>query len=236
MALRYQDDPRKGVQHALKSAIRQEQLRKKESLRLDGLYSRLDQAPPQATIVGLDEVGRGALAGPLLFAAVVLPPHPRIEGLDDSKRLTARQREVLSTKITELAAYIGFGWVEASDINRFGMAAALRQAAHLALSGLEPEPDLVLLDGRPLGIHPRETAIVHGDASEAAIAAASIVAKVARDAFMTAAAADYPGYGLAANKGYASAEHIAALRSLGPSAIHRLGFCEEILGDQQRLF
>jgi ribonuclease HII len=236
LASRYRDDPRKGVQKALRAALQQDRDSQAESQRLDKLYARLDKAKPGAVLVGVDEVGRGALAGPLLVAAVVLPTKPRLAGLDDSKRLTARRRSELAARIKELSLYIGMGFIQPAEIDRFGMAVSLRQAIQQALQALEMPADLVLLDGRPLKVHPKELAIVRGDATEAAIAAASIIAKVARDAIMEACEADFPGFGLAANKGYGSAAHIAALRQHGPTAIHRRSFCAEILGTPEALF
>ena len=234
--MRYGEDPRKGVQLALATALRSKEKARVELKRLDGLYARLDTAADDVVIVGIDEVGRGALAGPLLVAAVVLPTSPRINGIDDSKRLTAKQRQGLVPRIREIATAIGMARIEAVDIDRIGMAMALRQAMQEALRQIDLEPDLVLVDGNKLGVHPKELAIVGGDGKEAPIAAASIVAKVARDAWMVEADRLYPGYRLAANKGYASPEHIAALQELGPSKIHRRSFLNNILPAQERLF
>jgi len=236
LVLRYSSDPRLGVQQALKTAAKRNARQEAEDERLNRLYARIDSAPNQAIIVGIDEVGRGALAGPLLVAAVVLPAHPRLAGLNDSKQLTADQRIKLAARIRELATAIGFGWVEAAQIDRSGMALAMRQAIQAALDQLDLEPDQVLLDGRPLAVHPRELAIVGGDGTEAPIAAASVIAKVTRDAWMIAADKEYPGYGFAANKGYGSAAHLAALRTIGPSAIHRRTFLTAIFNTQDSLF
>jgi len=233
---RYQDDPRHGVQVALRVAQRRIQQQMRESERLQSLYDRLQAAAPGLVLAGIDEVGRGALAGPLVVAAVVLPPAPLLAGLNDSKQLQPAQRRELAERIQQTALAVGWGWVAAAEIDRGGMAQAMRQAVRLALAGLELEPDQVLLDGLPLHLLPQEVAIVHGDAREASIAAASVVAKVARDAWMQDAAAEYPGYGLEDNKGYGTAEHIAAIRQLGLSAIHRQSFCSRFLQQQAALF
>ncbi|MDR2956594.1 MAG: ribonuclease HII [Coriobacteriales bacterium] len=235
LVLRYGNDPRKGIQTALRTAQRQVNRAQSENQRLTGLY-RLLESTPDSIVVGIDEVGRGALAGPLLVAAVILPAHPYIYGLDDSKRLTPDQRRKLASRIFEVATAVGLGRVEAADIDQFGMAMALRQAIGLALQTLDVEPDVVLLDGRPLNIHPQEVAIVGGDATEASIAAASVIAKVTRDEWMIKVDKVYPGYGLAANKGYGTPTHVAALKKLGLSEIHRKSFCSSILHEQESLF
>ena len=232
---RYGDDSRKSVRNALDRALHHQQLQDNETERINALYQRLDAAPTGACIVGIDEVGRGALAGPLLVAAVAIPAQPRIDGLNDSKQLTPSQREQTAQAVRNVAHEITFGRVEADGIDRHGMSWAMREAVRQALSQLEADPDLVLLDGLPLHAHPRETAIVKGDGTEAAIAAASIMAKVTRDAWMVEIASEYPVYELAANKGYSSAAHIAALRQYGPSAIHRKSFCQKILNPQLSL-
>ena len=135
-------------------------------------------------IAGVDEVGRGALAGPLTVAAVVLPPEPRIEGLDDSKRLSPARREQLAVQVRSFALDVGVAHVSAGEIDVLGVTAALRRAIGLALSQLGTPPDHVVLDGLPLRVVANETAIVKADAKVAAVAAASIVAKVTRDALM----------------------------------------------------
>jgi ribonuclease HII len=236
LASRYASDPRRQVQAALSRALGKAGREAAEQARIDGLYRRLDEAQDGVVMVGADEVGRGALAGPLMVAAVALPARPRLAGLDDSKRLTPLQRERLAVQVGELALGVALARVEAHEIDQIGMAASLYRAFLEAISSLDLDPDLVLLDGRPLGVHPRELAIVGGDAAEAPIAAASVVAKVARDAWMVEADIMHPGYGLAANKGYGSAAHIAAIQDNGPSSIHRMSFCRSILSTQGRLF
>lgn len=182
------------------------------------------------SIAGVDEVGRGALAGPVVAAAVILPPDPgRLAPLlgrvDDSKRLTPRQRLVIVDEILLVAAAAGVGRCEAEEIDRIGIVPATRVAMTAALAALKPAPDYVLIDYLSLpGLTCGQRPIVHGDAISLSIAAASIVAKVARDSWMTAQEAHYPGYGFAQHKGYGSAAHRAALRIFGPCGLHRLTF------------
>ncbi|MDR3308296.1 MAG: ribonuclease HII [Coriobacteriales bacterium] len=193
------------------------------------MYAEQAVAGPQAVVVGIDEVGRGSVAGPLTVAAVALPLEPMIPGLDDSKKLTAKRREALAQAIRSAALAYSVAHVAPSRIDRIGMARALREAMTAALEGTGVEPDLVLIDGNPVNIHAKERCIVKGDATVACIAAASIVAKVTRDALMVEASDHYPGYGLARNKGYASSEHIAAIQQHGLTSFHRATFCHNFL-------
>jgi len=199
-----------------------------------GIYRLQHEAPPGMLIIGIDEVGRGAVAGPLTVAAVALPCEPMIEGLDDSKKLSARERESLSIQIREIAYAIGVAHIAPRRIDTMGMARALRHAMRAALADTGLKPDLVLIDGNPMGIHPTERSIIKGDASVACIAAASIIAKVTRDAIMVKLDGICPRYGFAQNKGYASAAHIAAIKEEGLSPLHRKTFCQSFL--QESLF
>jgi ribonuclease HII len=182
------------------------------------------------TIAGVDEVGRGPWAGPVVAAAVILPPDaetlaPLLGRVDDSKRLTPRQREQFCGVIQQLALAIGVGRVEAHEIDRIGIAAATRQAMLSALDGLNVRPDFVLLDFLTVpALALPQRGVPHGDAISLSIAAASIIAKVARDRWMVEQEAIYPGYGFSRHKGYGTAEHHAALVRLGPCALHRLSF------------
>ena len=181
-------------------------------------------------IAGVDEVGRGPWAGPVVAAAVILPADPDILApllgqVDDSKRLTSCQRDRHFGVIQQLAHAVGVGRVEASEIDRIGIAAATRQAMTLALDALALHPDFVLLDFMTLpGFPLPQRGVAHGDALSLSIAAASIIAKVTRDCWMVAQEAIYPGYGFARHKGYGTAEHRAALVRLGPCALHRTSF------------
>lgn len=186
-----------------------------------------DEARAQGccAVAGVDEVGRGALCGPVVAAAVVLGPGFDSEGLDDSKRLTPRQRERLEARIREKAAAWAIGVADHTEIDRVNILQATYLAMRRAIADLELVPDFLLLDALTLpGVAWPQKAIVKGDALSVSIAAASIMAKVARDAMMREWEAQFPGYGLGHNMGYASADHRDALRRLGPSEIHRRSF------------
>jgi ribonuclease HII len=178
-----------------------------------------------ARIAGLDEVGRGALCGPVVAAAVVLGDGFDTKGLDDSKRLTRLQRERLAGRIRERAQAWAIGAAEPDEIDRFNILRATYLAMRRALAGLGALPDLLLVDAFVIPeVAVIQRAIVKGDAQSVSIAAASIVAKVERDARMREWDARCPGYGLARNMGYASSFHREALHRLGPSEIHRRSF------------
>jgi ribonuclease HII len=184
-------------------------------------------------VAGLDEVGRGALCGPVVAAAVVLGDGFDTTGLDDSKRLTRLQRERHAERIQAHAVAWAIGWVEPEEIDRINILRATHLAMRRALDGLEVAVDFLLLDALTLtGIDVPQRAIVKGDALSVSIAAASIVAKVARDAAMREWEEKFPGYGMGHNMGYASEDHREALRRLGPSQIHRRSFA----GTQAWLF
>jgi ribonuclease HII len=176
-------------------------------------------------VAGLDEVGVGALCGPVMACAVVLGEGFDCEGLDDSKRLTARRREVLSERIRAQAQAFGIGTAEPHEIDSMNILRATHLAMRRALEALRPPPDFVLVDGRDVPeIRVPHRAIVKGDALSVSIAAASIVAKVERDAQMKGWDERCPGYFLSRNMGYGSRPHREALRRLGPSEIHRRSF------------
>lgn len=176
-------------------------------------------------VAGLDEVGRGALCGPVVAGAVILGEGFDTEGLDDSKRLTRLQRERLDERVRSSAAAFAIGWVQPEEIDRINILRATYLAMRRALELLSLAPDLLLLDAVTLPeVRVPQRGIVKGDALSVSIAAASIVAKVARDAVMRECEEKYPGYGLGHNMGYASEDHRDALRRLGPSQIHRRSF------------
>lgn len=222
---RYRDDPRKQVRRAVEVALRRAERERAERDRVRSLYALQRELGGDGIVIGVDEVGRGALAGPLTVGAVALPYDPIIWGIDDSKRLSPARREVLAARIAQGAIAIAIAHVEPASIDAVGMAQALRMAMAQAIAGCGVEGDAVLIDGTPQHVHPRERALVKGDALVAGIAAASIVAKVARDELMVSYDVEYPGYHLAECKGYGSAGHIAAIRRLGLSPIHRASFC-----------
>jgi len=177
-------------------------------------------------IAGVDEAGRGPLAGPVAVAAVVLDPARRIAGLGDSKRLSEAAREALFPRIEERALACSIVLVHADEIDRLDILRATLEGMRRAVAALAVAPVRVLVDGNrlPTGLAMPAEAIVKGDARVAAIAAASILAKVARDRWMLALDAEYPGYGFAAHKGYPTPDHLDALRRLGPCPAHRRSF------------
>lgn len=177
-------------------------------------------------IAGVDEVGRGPLAGPVLAACVVLPISFDLAGINDSKKLSERQRERAEGRIRAEAIGIGIGSVEPEIIDQINILQATHEAMRLAYSQIAPLPDFVLIDGLPVrGFPCADTqALVQGDSRSVSIAAASIVAKIARDRLMRAYALVYPEYGFAGHKGYGSARHLAALAAHGPCPIHRRSF------------
>jgi ribonuclease HII len=183
------------------------------------------RAEGRLRVAGCDEVGRGALCGPVVAAAVILGEGFDPEGIDDSKRLTERQRETLAARIRETARAWALGSVEPRDIDRLNILRATYLALQRAVGALSDAPDLLLVDALSIpGLALVQRAIVKGDARCYSIAAASIVAKVARDAMMRGWDERYPGYGLAHNMGYASEDHREAIRRMGPSEIHRRSF------------
>ena len=186
-------------------------------------------------MAGVDEAGRGPLAGPVVAAAVVLAPGTRIKGVDDSKRLEPEQREELYDVIRVRAMGIGVGMVDAPTIDRVNILQATRRAMGVALGALNLEPELVLTDFVPLdGLRCPQRNLVEGDRRSATVAAASIIAKVTRDRMMADADRDYPQYGFGRHKGYATLEHLAALMMHGPCPLHRRTFSGVVL--QQDLF
>lgn len=222
----HSDDARAGVSGLVESARKRLIRLDAESHRIEMLYELETDLRSRGSVrvAGIDEVGRGALAGPVTAAACILPEHPRLAGLDDSKKLTPGAREELAARIHEVAVCVSISHVSADDIDAMGMARALRRAMTEALAGLSCEPDHVLLDGLPMGLCPTETSVVKGDSLVAAIAAASVVAKVSRDALMREFAARHPQYQFEINKGYGTSEHLDAIRVHGPCPLHRMSF------------
>ena len=189
------------------------------------------RAAGRRVVAGCDEAGRGCLAGPVVAAAVVLPPDARIPGLDDSKKLTPAQREALVPEIWRVAVAVGVGQCSPAEVDRLNVLWAAMEAMHravlaLAVGGDPVVPDVLLIDGNreiPDAPCAQET-VVRGDGISLSIAAASVVAKVARDRLMVALDADFPAYGWAQHKGYPTAQHYAALAAHGPSPHHRRTF------------
>ncbi len=231
-------DTRKGVQQALAITRRRLDAEEAEQARLEGLYSYQQELAQGRLVVGLDEVGRGPLAGPLTVGAVVLSEDaPFIEGLNDSKQIPEDRRPALACAIKRAARAWALVNVEPFDIDAKGMAVCLREAFKEAVSCIEAQgviPEVILLDGNPLHLDKREINVVHGDARCASIAAASVIAKVSRDELMVAYDAQYPGYDFASSKGYGSERHRRALASKGLTPLHRKSFCQNFL--QESLF
>ena len=176
-------------------------------------------------VAGVDEAGRGSLAGPVVAAAVILPPGCVLPGLDDSKRVEAEGRARLDAEIRARAVAFGIGVVEARDIDSGDILRASLEAMRVAVSRLRPSPDVLLVDAvRVPGVAIPQLSVVHGDALSASIAAASIVAKVHRDGVLEALGRRNPAYGFEHHKGYGTPEHWEALRRFGPCPQHRLTF------------
>ena len=186
--------------------------------------------PRRAGLAGLDEAGRGPLAGPVVAAAVILPEARLIRGLDDSKRLTADERERLAPRIRARALAWGLGWADAAEIDALNILEATFLAMRRALLALSIAPRHLRIDGNRapslagLPFSCSHETLVGGDGRDAAIAAASILAKTWRDAYMVAADDRHPGYGFSVHKGYGTPEHLAALDGLGPCPLHRRSF------------
>lgn len=234
-------DTRKGVAAALASTGKRLATEKRERERVEELYAfqrKLAEARGESAIIlGLDEVGRGSVAGPLAVGAVVLDETDIIEGLDDSKKIAPERRAELAEIIKERSRAWAVFYVEPCDIDRDGMTRSLRRAFTGALGQIEAagiRPDVVLVDGNPLNIDPREINVVKGDAKCASIAAASILAKAQRDDLMCSLAKRYPAYRFDENKGYGSPQHIEAIRTHGISDMHRATFCRSFM--QETLF
>lgn len=184
-------------------------------------------------ICGVDEAGRGPLAGPVCAAAVILPAHMDIPGLDDSKKLTDKRRRELMPVIKENALAYGIAFADHNEIDQINILQATFLAMERAVSKLEVKPQLLLIDGnrqKDFGI-PTET-VVHGDSLSASIAAASILAKVTRDDYMLQMAEQYPQYRFDVHKGYGTKAHYAALTEYGPCPIHRMSFLKKFYGEK----
>lgn len=182
-------------------------------------------------VCGVDEAGRGPLAGPVCAAAVILPRGLVIEGLDDSKKLTEKKREALFEPIREQALSYGVAFATVEEIETLNILGATFLAMNRAIAQLSPRPELALIDGnRDSGIEMKSRCVTKGDAKCADIAAASVLAKVTRDRYMLEMAALYPEYRFDLHKGYGTRLHYEALREHGPSPIHRMSFLKKLYG------
>ena len=189
----------------------------------------------RGTLCGIDEVGRGPLAGPVVAGAVILPEDCEILYLNDSKKLSEKKRELLYDEIMEKAIAVGIGAVSPERIDEINILQATYEAMRIAISRLSVRPDLLLNDAVTIPqVDIPQVPIIKGDAKSASIAAASIIAKVTRDRMMVQYEDLYPGYEFASNKGYGSARHIAALKEIGPCPIHRRSFIKNFTGDAEK--
>ena len=219
-------DERKGVKTLVGSYMKRLERKSRERLRVESMYdveSRFYQEG-LTHIVGIDEVGRGPLAGPVTVAAVILPPHWFCAGLNDSKKVTPKHRKEIAAKIYESALDVSVISLSPEEIDAVNIYEATMMAMYQAVKNLTVSPEAVIVDAMPLHFNCPTESLIHGDAKSASVAAASIVAKVYRDQLMDEYDRQYPGYGFAQNKGYGTAEHIAALKTLGITPIHRKSF------------
>ncbi len=221
----WESDERAGVVKIAESAKKKVAAFEKEAERTYAMQEYERKHVECRYICGIDEVGRGPLAGPVVAAAVILPKNVDIYYLNDSKQLSEKKREQLYKEIMEKAVAVGIGFADEKCIDEINILQADYVAMRMALSKLTVKPDILLNDAVtiPEVTIPQE-AIIKGDAKSVSIAAASIVAKVTRDHYMVQMDSVYPGYDFASNKGYGSAKHIEALRNIGPCEIHRRTF------------
>lgn len=227
----YALDKRKGVQDFLAACEKKVAAYHAERERIENLCAYEKKYAAYSAICGIDEVGRGPLAGPVVAGAVILPKDSRILYINDSKKLSEKRREQLSAQIREEAVAVGIGIVSSERIDEINILQATYEAMRRAIAALAVSPDLLLNDAVTIpGVTIPQVPIVKGDAKSISIGAASIVAKVYRDHMMMEYDSLFPEYGFAANKGYGSQEHIHALEAYGPCPIHRRSFLKNILG------
>jgi ribonuclease HII len=220
-------DGRAGVRAVATVEARRRQAVAREAARLDAMLAieRDYWRNGYALLAGVDEAGAGPWAGPVVAGAVILPPNLAIPGVNDSKQLTARQRERLGVVIRERAIAWAVGSCSAAEIDTIHIGEAARRAMKRAVDGLSPGPEHLLVDWRKIpDVAMSQTVLVRGDCRSHSIAAASIIAKTHRDALMAEAAEQYPGYGFESHVGYGTAAHRAALETLGACPLHRRSF------------
>lgn len=231
---KYADDARSGVQKLLEQSRRKEAALIKEKQRMEGMKKYEHQYEHLGYLCGIDEVGRGPLAGPVVACAVILPKDCDILYVNDSKQLTPKKREELYDVIMEQAVAVGIGMSSPARIDEINILQATYEAMREAIGKLSVVPQLLLNDAVTIpGVQIPQVPIIKGDAKSISIAAASIVAKVTRDRMMVEYDKVMPGYGFASNKGYGSAAHIAAIKEIGPSLIHRKSFIGNFIGTEK---
>ncbi|WP_343209125.1 ribonuclease HII [Anaerolentibacter hominis] len=219
------EDTRTGVQSLVSRYEKQKKALQAEQARMEAMLVFERKYSDYEWIAGIDEVGRGPLAGPVVTCAAILPKDEVILYLNDSKKLSESKREALYDTLVEKCAGFGIGVVSHERIDEINILQATYEAMRISVSRLVPEPDLLLVDAVHIpDLRVKQVSIIKGDAKSASIAAASILAKVTRDRMMKEYDVIYPGYGFAENKGYGSAAHIEAIRRLGPCPIHRRSF------------
>lgn len=221
----YETDARSGVQAAVESARKRLRLLEKEKERTEKMKEYEYRYAAAGFLCGIDEVGRGPLAGPVVAGAVILPKDCDILYLNDSKQLTEKKREELYDVIMEKAVAAGLGFASPERIDEINILQATYEAMREAIGRLSVKPDLLLNDAVTIPqVEIRQVPIIKGDAKSVSIAAASIIAKVTRDRLMVEYDSIFPEYGFASNKGYGAAAHIEALKKYGPCPIHRRSF------------
>ena len=225
----YEGDARSGVQAAVASARKRIESYEREVRRTEEMKRYERQYDAYSYICGIDEVGRGPLAGPVVAGAVILPKNCSLLYLNDSKKLSEKKREELYAGIMEEAVAVGIGYNTPARIDEINILQATYEAMREAVSRLSVKPDLLLNDAVTIPkIDIRQVPIIKGDAKSISIAAASIVAKVTRDRLMVKYDGIYPEYGFASNKGYGSPMHIEAIKKYGPTPIHRKSFIKNL--------
>ena len=219
-------DARAGVQSAINKRKREIQKQVDEELRLEKMltYEKELYAQGIQLIAGVDEVGRGPLAGPVVAAAVILPKNCKIPGLNDSKKIPKSKHQAIYQAVLDQAISVGIGVKDNHVIDQVNIYEATKLAMLEAIHELDPQPQHLLIDAMKLDLPISQTSIIKGDANSLSIAAASIVAKVTRDQMMAAYDQEYPGYDFAQNAGYGTAKHLDGLQNLGITPIHRRSF------------
>lgn len=226
----YREDERKGVQNLLGKIKREQEKLEQEKLRLENMKIFEKKYESYPYIAGIDEAGRGPLAGPVVAGAVILPKDCNILYLNDSKQLSAAKREALYDEIREKAVAYGVGIVSPQRIDEINILQATYEAMRDAINNLKISPELLLVDAVTIPeVSVKQVGIIKGDAKSVSIAAASILAKVTRDRIMVEYEQMYPEYGFAGHKGYGSQAHIAAIRKYGPCPIHRRTFLKNFI-------